>query len=97
MEYYNNNFKNDNINQNGNSSDLNEKDIVEAFQYFDIDHNGKINVDEMKEILKSFGEMMTEEEINKIFRTLNINEDKNGYIDYIEFLNLFKNNEQNKK
>ena len=93
MEYNNNSFKNDNINQNGNSSDFNENDVVEAFKYFDISHNGKINVDEMREILKSFGEMMTEEEINRIFKTLNINEDKNGYMDYIEFLNLLKNNE----
>ena len=93
MEYNNNSFKNDNINQNGNLSDFNENDVVEAFKYFDINHNGKINVDEMREILKSFGEMMTEEEINRIFKTLNINEDKNGYMDYIEFLNLLKNNE----
>ena len=93
MEYNNNSFKNDNINQNGNLSDFNENDVVEAFKYFDINHNGKINVDEMREILKSFGEMMTEEEINRIFKTLSINEDKNGYMDYIEFLNLLKNNE----
>ena len=93
MEYNNNSFKNDNINQNGNISVLNENDVAKAFEYFDINHNGKINVDEMREILKSFGEMMTEEEINRIFKTLSINEDKNGYMDYIEFLNLLKNNE----
>ena len=93
MEYNNNSFKNNNINQNGNSSDLKENDIIEAFKYFDISHNGKINVDEMKEILKSFGEMMSEEEINRIFKTLNIIKDKKGYMNYIEFLVLLKNNE----
>ena len=36
---------------------------------------------------------MTEEEFDKIFKSVNINIDKNGFIDYINFINLWKNNE----
>ena len=93
MEYNINSQKN---NQNGNydqNQDYNENDVFEAFKYFDIYHNGKVNVDEIKEILKSFGENMSEEEVDKIFKSLNINGDDKGFMDYSDFLEDRKNNE----
>ena len=96
MEYNYNSQKSNNDYQNENNiqnPDYNENDIIQSFNYFDINHNGKINVEEIKEILKSFGEKMTEEEINRIFKLFNINVDKNGFMDYTEFLELLKNYE----
>ena len=95
MEYNNNSQKSHNNYQNENNGedhDINENDVIQSFNYFDINHNGKINVDEIKEILKSFGDKMTEEEIYRIFKLFNIKRGKNGYMDYFEFLENLKNN-----
>ena len=96
MEFNNNsqktnyNYQNENNTQN---PDYNENDIIQSFDYFDINHNGKINVEEIKELLTSFGDKMSEEEINRIFKLFNINVDKNGFMDYTQFLELLKNYE----
>lgn len=76
-----------------NDFDFDENDenlIVKAFQHFDVDHNGKVNVEEIKHVLTFLGDIMTEDEVNKIFKTAEI--DKNGYIDYKEFINFWMNN-----
>ena len=96
MEYNNNSQKKQNNYQNGHkveNPDINENDVLHSFNYFDISHNGKINVDEIKEILKSYGDKMTEDEVNRIFKLFNINVDKNGFMDYYDFLENLKNNE----
>ena len=85
-----NNIKNSDYNENDEND---ENEIVDSFKYFDINKEGKVNIDEIKQILTSFGDKMTEEEFDKIFKSVNINIDKNGFIDYINFINLWKNNE----
>ena len=89
---YKNGINGNSVN-NSDFNDNNENEIVESFKYFDINSEGKVNIDEIKQILTSFGDKMTEEEYNKIFQSVNINIDKNGYIDYINFINAWKNNE----
>ena len=74
--------------------DFDENDqniILKAFQHFDVDNTGKINVDEIKHVLTFLGDIMTEDEVNKFFRSVDI--DKNGYLDYREFINFWMNNE----
>ncbi len=89
---YKNGINGNSVN-NSDFNDNNENEIVESFKYFDINNEGKVNIDEIKQILTSFGDKMTEEEFNKIFQSVNINIDKNGFIDYINFINAWKNNE----
>ena len=74
--------------------DFDENDqniILKAFQHFDVDNSGKINVDEIKHVLTFLGDIMTEDEVNKFFKSVDI--DKNGYLDYREFVNFWMNNE----
>ena len=73
--------------------DFDENDqniILKAFQHFDVDNSGKINVDEIKHVLTFLGDIMTEDEVNKFFKSVDI--DKNGYLDYREFIHFWMNN-----
>ena len=82
-------------NNNSNEYDINEyneSDIIKSLQYFDMDNNGKVNINELKAILTSFGNKMSEEEFEKIFRTFNCNLDNKDFINYYELLNMFENN-----
>ena len=80
--------------ENEEDFDFNEKDhniILKAFQHFDIDNSGKINVNEIKHVLTFLGDIMTKDEVNKFFKSVDI--DKNGYLDYKEFINFWMNND----
>ena len=84
----------ENIEQNNNDFDFNENDenmILKAFQHFDVDNSGKINVEEIKHVLTFLGDIMSEEEVNKFFKSVEI--DKNGYLDYREFVHFWMNND----
>ena len=75
---------------NYNEEELN--DVIKAFEYFDINHNGKINISELKRVLSSFGNIMNEDEIYKIFRDAGIELDNNEELDYIKFVNFWIGN-----
>ena len=77
--------KNDYINNNNNE---NLDDIIKAFEYFDINHNGKVNISELKKVLSTFGEIMTIDEINNIMRSANI-DPNDEEINYKEFINFW--------
>ena len=86
--------KTENFEQNNNDFDFNENDeniILKAFQHFDVDNSGKINVEEIKHVLTFLGDIMSEEEVNKFFKSVEI--DKNGYLDYREFIHFWMNND----
>ena len=89
------NNKIENIGENNNNDfDFNENDeniILKAFQHFDVDNSGKINVEEIKHVLTFLGDIMSEDEVNKFFNSVEI--DKNGYLDYREFIHFWMNNE----
>ena len=72
---------------NYNEEELN--DVIKAFEYFDINHNGKINISELMNVLSTFGNVMTEDEIYKIFRDAGIELDNNEELDYIKFVNFW--------
>ena len=51
----------------------------------DTNGDGKLDRDEIKQgYLKYFNKLMTDEEIDRLFRTVDI--DDSGYVDYSEFL-----------
>uniref|UniRef100_A0A3B5B7Q5 Calcium-binding protein 2-like n=1 Tax=Stegastes partitus TaxID=144197 RepID=A0A3B5B7Q5_9TELE len=61
------------------------KELQSAFVQFDLDGDGKINQDEMKEAIKSLlGEKLKKGELEEILKELDINAD--GSIDFEEFV-----------
>ena len=50
------------------------------FRIFDKDDDGLISVDELRHIMLSFGEKMTEKELDEMISEANC--DKDGHIDY---------------
>ena len=80
----NNNIEKE-INQINDNNQDNFDDIKKAFEYFDIYHTGKINISDLTKALSTFGDIMTEEEMNNIFKSAGIDiNDKE--IDYNKFI-----------
>ena len=71
------------IEKNKKRNEINVDEIITAFQYFDRDHNGYISMSELKYILTSLGEKMSNKEVKEIFNNCDLNKD--GKIDYKEF------------
>jgi calmodulin len=63
---------------------LNEDDILDSFSVFDKDKNGLVNADELRQVLGKMGEIMTEQEVDAIYKDADI--DKNGNIKYKDFV-----------
>jgi calmodulin len=62
-------------------------DLVEAFKIFDADNDGFITKKELKHILTSMGQKLTDEDAERIILEADINRD--GKIDYREFVEYF--------
>ena len=60
------------------------KDLDEAFQRIDTNHDGKLDLEELKEGCKEVYPEMTEEEVEKLFREADT--DNSGSIDYTEWI-----------
>ncbi|KAJ2661596.1 hypothetical protein IWW48_002305 [Coemansia sp. RSA 1200] len=60
-----------------------EDEIKEAFRVFDVDGDGKIDANELRTIMTSIGEKLTDEEVDEMIREADANGD--GRIDYNEF------------
>ena len=69
-------------------SDEECNEVKEAFGFFDYNKDGKISMKEFKYILLKLGEELNEEQVEEIFKT--IDADKDGYLDYNEFVNTWK-------
>lgn len=63
-----------------------DAEIREAFSVFDKDGSGKISGDELRQIMKSLGEDLTDDEIQQMIREADTNGD--GEIDYEEFVRM---------
>ena len=79
-------------NQSNNYDEESLNDVIKAFEYFDINHRGKISISELIKVLSSFGNKMTEEEIFNIFRIAGIDLNNSEEIDYIQFVNFWIGN-----
>ncbi|KAJ2691638.1 hypothetical protein H4R19_006323, partial [Coemansia spiralis] len=69
-----------------NSEGGSEGEIVEAFRVFDKNGDGVISADELRHIMTSLGEKLTEEEIAEMIREADI--DGDGKINYEEFAKM---------
>ena len=76
--------------KNYNNEDLD--DVIKAFEYFDINHNGRMSISELKRVLSYFGDKMSEDEIINIFSSAGIDYDSDDDIDYIRFIDFWVNN-----
>jgi calmodulin len=63
-----------------------EEEIREAFKVFDKDGNGYISAAELRHIMQTLGEKLTDEEVDEMIREADINHD--GMIDYNEFVHM---------
>lgn len=56
-----------------------EAELRAAFQVFDRDGSGTINIEELKQVMKSIGESLTDDEIEEMM--VEADKDGNGTID----------------
>lgn len=69
-----------------NREDDPEVEILNTFQIFDKDNNGLISNQELFHIIKTFGETLTDQEIEDIILEADV--DGDGYINYEEFVRM---------
>ena len=67
-------------------------EVINAFKYFDNRNNGKVDINNLKYYLSQFGNKMTEDEINNIFKKANIDLNNNKELDYIQMINFYNDN-----
>lgn len=63
-----------------------EEEILEAFRVFDRDGNGFLSTAELRHVMTSIGEKLTEDEINRLIKEADA--DGDGQINYSEFVNI---------
>jgi calmodulin len=63
-----------------------EEELIEAFKVFDRDGNGLISAHELRFVMTTAGEQLTDEEIEEMIREAD--EDNDGYINYEEFVRM---------
>jgi calmodulin len=66
-----------------------EEELIEAFKVFDRDSNGLISAQELKHVMTSLGEKVSDEEVEEMIRDADI--DGDGYINYEEFVRMIIN------
>ncbi|KAL2130343.1 hypothetical protein VTI74DRAFT_6569 [Chaetomium olivicolor] len=65
-----------------------EQELINAFRVFDKDGSGTISSDELRNVLKSLGENLTDAEVEEMIQLAD--RDGDGHIDYHEFANIMK-------
>lgn len=68
--------------------------IKNAFACFDEDASGKINEEELRELLTTMGDRFTEEQVDEMFRDAPI--DGKGDFNYVEFTKILKHGTKDK-
>lgn len=62
------------------------EEFIQGFQVFDKDNNGLISIGELRYVLTSLGEKMTDAEVDELVKYIEVN--KNGYVNYEQLVNL---------
>ena len=68
------------------TADSKEAEIREVFHHFDEDDNGYISGEELRHIMTSLGERMTDEEVKELIQETDT--DGDGRISYEEFVKM---------
>ncbi|KAI9501015.1 hypothetical protein GGI25_003063 [Coemansia spiralis] len=68
-----------------------ESEILAAFEAFDVDGNGLIQADELKDALMEMGDRFSQKEVDILFKHAPITSD--GYLKYREFVQMLKHGE----
>jgi len=63
-----------------------ETELRQAFKVFDRDGSGTIDTEELRHVMKSLGENLTDEQIDEMIREAD--KDGDGTVDYNEFVQL---------
>ncbi|KAI3662376.1 hypothetical protein MP638_004900 [Amoeboaphelidium occidentale] len=82
-------FVNDILNRNGGQGfkpQTSVEEFVQGFQVFDKDGNGFIPVGELRYVLTSLGEKLSDEEVDELLKVAEV--DKNGLVNYEQFVRL---------
>jgi len=72
-----------------------ERQIKQAFMYFDKDQSGTISSLELKMCLQSEDQTLSDEEVNALISE--VDQNKDGLIDYAEFLQMMRSKTKGKK
>lgn len=68
------------------SSQVNSESLLEIFRMFDYDNDGKIPLEEMKHLMKNFGENLKEEDMNEYLKDADL--DCDGFVKYKKFVEV---------
>jgi calmodulin len=63
-----------------------EEEVINAFKVFDKDGNGMISSTELRHVMTTLGDQLTDEEVDEMIREADI--DGDGYINYEEFVRM---------
>jgi Ca2+-binding EF-hand superfamily protein len=70
--------------------EIKREDLREIFRDFDLNHDGKIQKHELREVMIRMGQSPTEEELTAMFNTAD--KDNDGNIDFEEFMTIARAN-----
>ncbi|KAG5044381.1 hypothetical protein AAZX31_03G226100 [Glycine max] len=63
-----------------------EEELKEAFRVFDKDHDGYISPSELRSVMRTIGEKVTDEEVEQMVKEADL--DGDGLVDYEEFVRM---------
>lgn len=63
-----------------------KQDLQEAFRVFDVDRNGYISVDELKQVMAKLGEELSQEVLEAMIHEADVDQD--GQVNYEEFVRI---------
>jgi calmodulin len=73
------------MNRRSKETDI-EEEVINAFRVFDKDGSGLIGSNELRQVMTTLGDVLTDEEADEMIREADV--DGDGYINYEEFVRM---------